>query len=149
MKYLVKFPGEIWLRMLKMAAMPLIVANLITSVALLREHSTGGLLTLSWMTGIFYLGTTILAAIESIILLSIILIPNLKVIAKSEIQKEAPSDVFFGFEEQILSLIEQIVPKNIVYASVKGNFIGMIVFSLLIGSVVSFESKFLKFFSDL
>lgn len=64
-----KFPGELFLRMLQMLILPLIVSSIISSLAQLNTQTAGRL---GAFTMIYYTATTILAVIEGIILVQII-----------------------------------------------------------------------------
>ena len=62
---LIGFPGEILLNMLKMMVLPLIVASLVCAMASLESTAAGRI---GRRTVIYYLSTTVLAAIVGIIL---------------------------------------------------------------------------------
>ena len=62
---LIKFPGEIFLRMLKMLILPLIVFSLIAGLGSLEAKVAG---TLGWKTIVYYLTTTILAIMLGLLL---------------------------------------------------------------------------------
>jgi len=149
--YCFSFPGNLWLRGLKLIVMPLLVANIITSVAQLRETSASGSVKLAWMTALYYLGTTVCAAVESLILVGIVLIPNVQVVANQEDLelRQAPTPVYLDTGSQIKSVFNSIIPKNIVASTMGNNYLGIIFFSITIGAFVNLDSSFLKFFSDL
>ena len=63
----ISFPGEIFLRMLKLIILPLIVSSIIVAVAVMDNKSTGKL---GKRALIYYMTTTILAVILGIVLVS-------------------------------------------------------------------------------
>lgn len=151
-KYFFFVTGNIWLRIINLVVMPLLAANIITSVAQLRETSANSSIKLAWMTASYYVATTIFAAIESLILVNIMIIPFLKPIEDDELVLDAaslPSTSYANAGEQIESVFTAIIPANIVKETAKGGYLSIIFFSITIGSVVVLESKFLKFFADL
>ncbi|KFD55566.1 hypothetical protein M513_03618 [Trichuris suis] len=60
-----KFPGEIFLRMLQMLILPLIISTIVSSIAQLNTRTAGEL---GMYTVIYYFTTTFLAVVEGIIL---------------------------------------------------------------------------------
>ncbi|XP_071113689.1 excitatory amino acid transporter 2-like [Haliotis cracherodii] len=110
---LISFPGEMFLRMLKMLILPLVVSSIITGLANLNSKSAGkiGLYTI-----VYYIGTTVLATIVGLILVLTIrpghFYNNNVVDVRSS--GGAPSasarDVF-------LDLVRNVFPENVVQAS--------------------------------
>lgn len=66
---LLGFPGEIFLRMLKMLILPLIIFSLIAGLGSLETKVAGSL---GWKTVLYYTTTTILAVILGLILVNVI-----------------------------------------------------------------------------
>ena len=66
---LIGFPGELFIRMLKMLILPLITCSLIVGLAGLNSRVSGKV---GFRAGVYYLSTTVIAAILGIILVSAI-----------------------------------------------------------------------------
>lgn len=90
---IISFPGEIFLRMLKLIILPLIVSSIIVAVAVLDSKSTGKL---GKRAIIYYMSTTVLAVILGIVLVSSIKPGATKTAGKSEEQQhvEAVHSIF-------------------------------------------------------
>lgn len=105
----ISFPGEIFLRMLKMIILPLIVSSIIVAVAVLDNKSTGRL---GKRALIYYMSTTILAVILGIILVSSIKPGATKTAGKSEEQQhvEAVHSIFDLIRYSLLiTLVKRII----------------------------------------
>ena len=66
---LLSFPGEVFLRMLKMLILPLIVFSLLAGLGSLETKVAG---TLGWKTVLYYMCTTFLAVVLGLIVVNII-----------------------------------------------------------------------------
>lgn len=140
--YVFAFPGKLWLNSLKLVVVPLLIANIITSTSDLTEIPNAG--KLGCYTFLYYFTTTIIAAVESLILCAIILVPFLKQFAPAQNPYKAPSKPYQDTGAQITGVINSIVPKNIVKAVVgdpNTNFLGIIFFCILIGIALPRKGK--------
>uniref|UniRef100_A0A674MLL2 Amino acid transporter n=1 Tax=Takifugu rubripes TaxID=31033 RepID=A0A674MLL2_TAKRU len=106
----IAFPGDILMRMLKMLILPLIISSLITGLAGLDAKSSGRLGTRAM---IYYMSTTIIAAILGVILVLVIHPGNPKLkenLGEGEKNDDVSSlDAFFD-------LIRNLFPENLVQA---------------------------------
>ncbi|KAM7002723.1 excitatory amino acid transporter 2-like isoform 1-T1 [Tautogolabrus adspersus] len=106
----ISFPGDILMRMLKMLILPLIISSLITGLAGLDAKSSGRLGTRAM---VYYMSTTIIAAILGVILVLVIHPGNPKLkenLGEGEKNDEVSSlDAFFD-------LIRNLFPENLVQA---------------------------------
>uniref|UniRef100_A0A673I4W2 Amino acid transporter n=1 Tax=Sinocyclocheilus rhinocerous TaxID=307959 RepID=A0A673I4W2_9TELE len=106
----IAFPGDILMRMLKMLILPLIISSLITGLAGLDAKSSGRLGTRAM---IYYMTTTIIAAVLGVILVLIIHPGNPKLkenLGEGAVNDEVSSlDAFFD-------LIRNLFPENLVQA---------------------------------
>ncbi|XP_075906340.1 excitatory amino acid transporter 2-like isoform X3 [Nelusetta ayraudi] len=106
----IAFPGDILMRMLKMLILPLIISSLITGLAGLDAKSSGRLGTRAM---VYYMTTTIIAAVLGVILVLVIHPGNPKLkenLGEGEKNDEVSSlDAFFD-------LIRNLFPENLVQA---------------------------------
>ncbi|CAI5664650.1 excitatory amino acid transporter 2 isoform X1 [Oreochromis niloticus] len=106
----IAFPGDILMRMLKMLILPLIISSLITGLAGLDAKSSGRLGTRAM---IYYMTTTVIAAILGVILVLVIHPGNPKLkenLGEGEKNDDVSSlDAFFD-------LIRNLFPENLVQA---------------------------------
>uniref|UniRef100_A0A668ASG2 Amino acid transporter n=2 Tax=Myripristis murdjan TaxID=586833 RepID=A0A668ASG2_9TELE len=106
----IAFPGDILMRMLKMLILPLIISSLITGLAGLDAKSSGRLGTRAM---VYYMSTTIIAAILGVILVLVIHPGNPKLkenLGEGEKNDDVSSlDAFFD-------LIRNLFPENLVQA---------------------------------
>ncbi|XP_054475797.1 excitatory amino acid transporter 2b [Anoplopoma fimbria] len=106
----IAFPGDILMRMLKMLILPLIISSLITGLAGLDAKSSGRLGTRAM---VYYMSTTIIAAVLGVILVLVIHPGNPKLkenLGQGEKNDEVSSlDAFFD-------LIRNLFPENLVQA---------------------------------
>uniref|UniRef100_H3C9D6 Amino acid transporter n=2 Tax=Tetraodon nigroviridis TaxID=99883 RepID=H3C9D6_TETNG len=98
---MVSFPGEILMRMLKMLILPLIISSLITGLAGLDARSSGRM---GSRAMVYYMSTTIIAAILGVILVLGIHPGNPKT---AKTQEVSSLDAF-------LDLIRNLFPENLV-----------------------------------
>lgn len=81
---LLSFPGELLVRMLRMLVLPLIVCSLIVGLAGLEKHASGRL---GRRAVLFYLSTTVLAAVLGLIIV-VIIQPGKNASVHSELEKQ-------------------------------------------------------------
>ncbi|KAI9523617.1 Excitatory amino acid transporter 2 [Dissostichus eleginoides] len=106
----IAFPGDILMRMLKMLILPLIISSLITGLAGLDAKSSGRLGTRAM---VYYMTTTVIAAVLGVILVLVIHPGNPKLkenLGQGEKNDDVSSlDAFFD-------LIRNLFPENLVQA---------------------------------
>ncbi|KAB5553601.1 hypothetical protein PHYPO_G00040450 [Pangasianodon hypophthalmus] len=108
---LVSFPGDILMRMLKMLILPLIISSLITGLAGLDARSSGRMGTRAM---VYYMSTTIIAAVLGVILVLGIHPGNPKL---RSIQASAgPNNHEVSSLDAFLDLIRNLFPENLVQA---------------------------------
>ncbi|XP_056400372.1 excitatory amino acid transporter 2-like isoform X2 [Hyla sarda] len=107
---LISFPGDILMRMLKMLILPLIISSLISGLAGLDAKSSGRMGTRAM---VYYMSTTVLAALLGVILVLSIHPgnPKLKKQVSVSIKNEEVSSI-----DAFLDLIRNLFPENLVQA---------------------------------
>ncbi|XP_062249210.1 excitatory amino acid transporter 2-like isoform X1 [Platichthys flesus] len=107
---IIAFPGEILMRMLKMLILPLVVSSLVTGLAGLDAKSSGRLGTRAM---VYYMSTTVIAAILGVILVLLIHPGNPKLKANLG-QGKKNDDV--SSVDAFFDLIRNLFPENLVQA---------------------------------
>lgn len=135
------FLGDIFLRALKMLVLPLIMASIITGVAGVGQHA--GLGRLGLRTGLFYLASSFAAIIVGLFMVTTIkpgIIDGRP--AKDLVGLSADvSDVVARVEGRgagdIVGVFLRMIPENVVGDAAAGEMLGVIVFSLIFGALMS------------
>ncbi|KAK1802252.1 hypothetical protein P4O66_021921, partial [Electrophorus voltai] len=107
---IIGFPGEILMRMLKMLILPLIISSLITGLAGLDAQSSGRLGTRAM---VYYMSTTIIAAVLGVILVLMIHPGNPKL--KANLGEGKKNDEVSSLDA-FFDLIRNLFPENLVQA---------------------------------
>jgi len=121
---------ELFLRLLRMAILPLVITSIISAV--IQVGSGKGLGLISLRTFIYYITTSVLAILTGQVLVNIFQPGKDAVIGLSE-QPEGIGVVDQGFGELLLNLI----PENPFAAMANGDVLPVIFFSLLFGFFVT------------
>lgn len=133
---LIGFPGDLLMRMLKMIVVPLIVATMVVGVSSLGDIRKAG--RIGGRTIAYYAITTGMAVVTGIILVNLIQ-PGI-------VGASVPADVANlpkslrepkGALEAVLDVVRGMFPDNLLRAGVEMNVLGLIVFSVALGAVLS------------
>ncbi|KAL7377739.1 hypothetical protein ABVT39_003738 [Epinephelus coioides] len=108
---MVSFPGEILMRMLKMLILPLIISSLITGLAGLDARSSGRM---GSRAMVYYMSTTVIAAILGVILVLGIHPGNPKL--RGGASNSAPKNQEVSSLDAFLDLLRNLFPENLVQA---------------------------------
>uniref|UniRef100_A0A3Q1FEB5 Amino acid transporter n=1 Tax=Acanthochromis polyacanthus TaxID=80966 RepID=A0A3Q1FEB5_9TELE len=108
---MVSFPGDILMRMLKMLILPLIISSLITGLAGLDARSSGRM---GSRAMVYYMSTTVIAAILGVILVLGIHPGNPKL--RGGQSTSAPKNQEVSSLDAFLDLIRNLFPENLVQA---------------------------------
>ncbi len=122
--------AEIFLRLLRMAIMPLIVTSIISGVVSIGNAA--GLGRLSLRTFAYYVGSSLLAILTGQILVNL-----LKPGVGAEIGLQAAPEQIAAQEQGIGELLIRIIPENPFAALAQGDVLPVIFFSILFGYFIT------------
>ena len=124
------FVGNLFIKLLKMIIIPLILASLVSGVASLGDTRSLG--RLGGKTFLYYMCTTVIAVTIGLVLVNIVR-PG-----KRFDPENAPKTTVATESEppSIISVLEDIVPENIVDAMAKSSVLSVIFFSILLGTAI-------------
>ncbi|MCA8911344.1 MAG: dicarboxylate/amino acid:cation symporter [Planctomycetes bacterium] len=130
------FPGDLLMQMLKMMVVPLVVATMVVGVASLGDIRKAG--KIGYRTIAYYALTTGMSVLLGIILVNIIQ-PGSGAEHLAPAAGELPQSLQHpkGAVESLLQVIKGMLPPNLLEAGVKMNVLGLIVFSVVLGAVLS------------
>jgi len=126
----IKVVGDIFIRLLKMIIIPLILASMVAGIVSLGDVRKLGRIGLR--TFFYYTATTLLAVLVGLILVNVIR-PGARVDMGAEevaelVERETPS---------VVSIVEDIVPENVLAAMAQDKVLSIIFFSILLGVAIS------------
>lgn len=140
---ILSIPGDLWLRALRATVLPLIVCAIILAVQNLKAMSSGGAKLARW-TILYYVGTTCLAIVHSIIVVDVGW-RKLMVQAPPD-QLELSDDDQELLEEQrasgedahdiVVSVFESFIPNNIVAAFSEDELLSVLVSAVVVGYLI-------------
>jgi proton glutamate symport protein len=125
-----KIVGDMFIRLLRMIIIPLILASMVTGIVSLGDIRKLGRLGLK--TLIYYLVTTILAVGVGLVLVNLT-----KPGSRVEMGAETAVDLSNREAVSVVSIIEDIVPENLLEAMAADKVLSIIFFSLLLGVAIS------------
>lgn len=138
----IRFVGDIFIRLLKMIIVPLVVASMVTGVASIPNARSLGRIGLR--TFLYYTATTLLAVSVGLVLVNI-LTPGLGV----ELPAEATFDSLAHKPPSAISILNDIVPTNILQSMAADKMLAVIFFSLLFGAALGSAGDRAKPLADL
>jgi Na+/H+-dicarboxylate symporter len=124
--------GDLFIRLLFMAAIPLVFFNLIASVTSLADISTLGRLGLK--TLLYYFATTSVALCAGLLIASIMQ-PGIGM------QLNEPVSATFGTVPALSEIVLGLFPSNIFESFSQGNIVQVVVFALFLGVTTLFLPK--------
>jgi len=126
----IKVVGDIFIRLLRMIIMPLILASMVAGIVSIGNVRNLGRIGLR--TFVYYMATTLLAVSVGLVLVNL-LSPGVGV----ELGVETSFDSEAHTAPSVVSIVTDIVPKNLFDALVKDKVLSIIFFSLLLGVALS------------
>ncbi len=127
-----KLLGDLFMNALKMVVVPLIVCSMIVGMASLSEQQKVGK-TFGY-TFLYYFSTTLLAVALGIVLVSIVH-PGVGFGVDAASHPEAVRVI--RWYDALFDLIRGLIPSNLIEAASKGNILGLLVFSLVFGGILT------------
>ncbi|TDZ34309.1 Excitatory amino acid transporter 3 [Colletotrichum spinosum] len=134
-------PGNLWLRALKAVVLPLIVTAMILAVQKLKEITHGGAKLAKWTIG-YYVITTIIAIVHSIIMTSQVWARLMTVASAESIQVDGMTDKDKEtYEERqgqsipdtVTELFNSLIPANVVDALASDHLLAVLVTAVVVG----------------
>lgn len=120
--------GNLFLRLLRMVAIPLIITSLVSGVMGLGQASSLG--RMFSRTAVYYVTTSMLAIATGLVMVNAIR-PGLR--SELHIATAKPPDVGTHLGEILFQQLETMIPPNPFQALADGNFLSIICFSLAVG----------------
>ncbi|KAM7189657.1 Sodium:dicarboxylate symporter [Rhypophila sp. PSN 637] len=139
---LIGIPGTLWLRSLKAVVLPLIICSMILAVQKLKEMTSGKARKLGIATIVYYVGTTVLAIVHSIIMTALVW-RNLMVVASRESLVLSDDDAEkyeerteVKIESVVVQMFESFIPSNVVNALATDSLLAVLVTSVIVGALI-------------
>jgi len=135
---ILEIPGTLWLRALRATVLPLIITAIILAVQNLKAMASGGAKLARW-TIIYYVGTTCLAIVHSIIMVDLVW-RRLMIVADETSLAVDPEDQE-TIEERadnkahdiIVQVFESFIPSNVVGAVANDELLAVLVTAVVVG----------------
>mmetsp|Transcript_10859 Transcript_10859/g.24920 ORF Transcript_10859/g.24920 Transcript_10859/m.24920 type:complete len:471 (-) Transcript_10859:289-1701(-) len=135
---IVKFPGSLWLKALKMIVLPMIVFSMIQSMVMLRKMP--GALQVGLLVVGLYVFTTLAAAAGGCFFASTILGTTVDPL-ETEPESADPDIAEITTVDNLLNIVGQLVPANLVDDSANNRLLPIIVAAIVVGLLVPAEDE--------
>jgi solute carrier family 1 (neuronal/epithelial high affinity glutamate transporter), member 1 len=133
-----RLAGTVFMALLKALIIPLLVVSIVSGVGRMGDLRKVG--RLAGATGVYFLATSLLAVLTGLALVNLIG-PGIGASAEGAADAERITSVARSASQAIYDVIASMFPPNIAEAAVQGNFLGIIVLSLLFGVAVALEGE--------
>lgn len=140
---ILEIPGDLWLRALKATVLPLIVTAIISAMQNLKAMTGGdGAKLARWTIG-YYVCSTIVAIVQSMILVVHVWKPLMVEVSGAALEVEDEStqeDIDEGSQNQahdiVVSVAQSFIPSNIVSAIANDELLSVLVTSVVVGLLI-------------
>ena len=129
---IMKFIGDLFLRLLKMVTVPLILTSLITGVTGLGQHGQFG--KMFSRTLMYYVSTSMLAIFTGLVLVNVIS-PGVGAILPGGGRAVATPDGSLG--QVLMTQLMRLIPTNPFQAIAQGEFLSIISFAIMLGLFIN------------
>jgi Na+/H+-dicarboxylate symporter len=124
----IKIVGDMFIRLLKMIIIPLILASMVAGIISIGNVRKLGRIGLR--TFLYYAVTTILAVLVGLVLVNLVR-PGVGISIEQQVDSTG------GETPSVVSIVEDIVPENLLAAMAQDKVLSIIFFSLLLGVAIS------------
>ncbi|KAL3480470.1 Sodium:dicarboxylate symporter [Aspergillus californicus] len=145
---LIEIPGALWLRALRAAVLPMIITSMILAVQRLRELSNGGNILARWTIG-YYVLTTLLAIVHSIILTSLVWRRLMTEVSQESLNVDEEDRETYEERQEteiadvVVQMFESLIPMNIVDALATDSLLAVLVTAVVVGYAIDRHSSVL------
>ncbi|KAF9891944.1 hypothetical protein FE257_002907 [Aspergillus nanangensis] len=145
---IIEIPGILWLRALKAVVLPMIMTAMILAVQRLREMTGSGHIIARWTIG-YYILTTLLAIVHSILLSS--LVWRRLMVKASDASLAVEEDDKEEFEDRedvdipevVVQMFESLIPDNVVNSLATDSLLAVLVTAVVIGYVIDSRTSYI------
>jgi Na+/H+-dicarboxylate symporter len=138
---ILEIPGSLWLRALRATVLPLIICAIILAMQNLKQMARDGAKLARWTIG-YYIATTLLAVVHSMILVDLVWVPLMVPVTGSALEVD-PSDQEMVDERSsnaphdiVVSVFESFIPNNVVAALAEDSLLAVLVTSIIVGLMI-------------
>jgi len=146
---LLAWPGNLWMRALKAAVLPMIVVSITLSCVMLRKQSNAK--AMGRFVIVYYLLTTALAVLEGALMTSVIIGPNVKFVNMTT-DEFTPEARFVSGDKmvvsQVLNTLTTLIPENIINDPAQLQILPVISAAIILGTLLPEASPYLQICED-
>lgn len=140
---ILEIPGSLWLRALKATVLPLIITAIISAMQNLKAMTGGNGAKLARWTIVYYVCTTIVAIVQSMILVVHVWKPLMVTVSGAALEVSdagTQETIDEGIENEahdiVVSVAHSFIPSNIVYAVANDELLSVLVVAVVVGLLI-------------